>query len=95
MINGLYDGVMTRELDRFSIQTSALLTVEEPPYAKLATQPLVTSIDKEVRSQDIYAFTHSMGLMSAVEWRSSWHEHRSRAGMGNDAGDITARGLAQ
>lgn len=56
MINGLYDGAMTRELDRFSIQTPALLTVEEPQHAKLATQPRVTSIDKEVRSQDIYAF---------------------------------------
>ena len=70
MINGLYDGAMTRELGRFSIQTPALLTAEEPQHAKLATQPRVTSIDKEVRSQGIYAFHGSMGLMSAVEQRS-------------------------
>lgn len=53
---------MTRDLDQFSIQTSAVLAVEEPQYATLATQPLATYIDKEVRSRYIHAFPRSIAI---------------------------------
>jgi ribonucleoside-diphosphate reductase alpha chain len=60
-ISGLYDGATTRELDQLSIQTAAGLIVEEPQYAKLAARLLSTFIDKEVRNQEIHAFSQSIG----------------------------------
>ena len=59
-ISGLYDGATTRELDQLSIQTAAALIVEEPEYAKLAARLLATYIDKEVRNQEIHAFSQSV-----------------------------------
>lgn len=59
-ISGLYDGATTRELDRLSIQTAAALIVEEPQYSKLAARLLATYIDKEVRNQEIHAFSQSI-----------------------------------
>jgi ribonucleoside-diphosphate reductase alpha chain len=59
-ISGLYDGATTRELDQLSIQTAAALIVEEPQYAKLAARLLSTFVDKEVRGQEIHAFSQSI-----------------------------------
>jgi len=59
-ISGLYDGATTRELDQLSIQTAAALIVEEPQYARLAARLLATTIDKEVRNQEIHAFSQSV-----------------------------------
>lgn len=59
-INGLYDGATTRELDRLSIQTAAGLIAPEPQYAKLAARLLATYIEKEVRNQEIHAFSQSI-----------------------------------
>jgi ribonucleoside-diphosphate reductase alpha chain len=61
-ISGLYDGARTRELDQLSIQTAAALIVEEPQYAKLAARLLSTYIDKEVRNQEIHAFSQSISM---------------------------------
>ena len=59
-ISGLYDGATTSELDRLSIQTAAALITEEPHYGKLAARLLSTYIDKEVRNQEIHAFSQSI-----------------------------------
>ena len=59
-ISGLYDGATTRELDQLSIQTAAGLIVDEPQYAKLAARLLATYVDKEVRNQEIHAFSQSV-----------------------------------
>jgi ribonucleoside-diphosphate reductase alpha chain len=59
-ISGLYDGATTRELDQLSIQTAASLIAEEPEYGKLAARLLATYIDKEVRGQEIHAFSQSV-----------------------------------
>ena len=61
-ISGLYDGATTRELDQLSIQTAAGLIAEEPEYAKLAARLLGTYIDKEVRGQEVQAFSQAIGL---------------------------------
>jgi len=69
-ISGLYDGASTRELDQLSIQTAAALISEEPQYAKLAARLLSTYVDKEVRNQEIHAFSqavstaHRLGIVS-------------------------------
>ncbi len=65
-ISGLYDGATTRELDQLSIQTAAALIVEEPQYAKLAARLLSTFIDKEVRNQEIHAFSQSIGAANRL-----------------------------
>jgi ribonucleoside-diphosphate reductase alpha chain len=62
-INGLYDGATTRELDQLSIQTAAGLIAEEPQYAKLAARLLGTYIDKEVRGQEVHAFSQSIVVL--------------------------------
>ncbi|HEY4242775.1 MAG TPA: ribonucleoside-diphosphate reductase subunit alpha [Kofleriaceae bacterium] len=59
-ISGLYDGATTSELDRLSIQTAAALITEEPQYGRLAARLLATYIDKEVRNQEIHAFSQSI-----------------------------------
>src|SRR5688572_1701869 len=59
-ISGLYDGATTRELDRLSIQTAAALIAEQPEYAKLAARLLSTYVEKEVRNQEIHAFSQSI-----------------------------------
>ncbi len=70
-ISGLYDGASTRELDQLSIQTAAGLIVEEPQYAKLAARLLSAYIEKEVRGQEIHAYSqaishaHELGLVNA------------------------------
>ena len=61
-ISGLYDGATTRELDQLSIQTAASLIVEEPQYARLAARLLATYIEKEVRGQEIHAFSQSVSV---------------------------------
>ncbi len=69
-ISGLYDGATTRELDRLSIQTAAALIVDEPQYANLAARLLATYVEKEVRNQEIHAFSqsiargHQLGLVN-------------------------------
>ena len=59
-ISGLYDGATTSELDRLSIQTAASLITEEPQYGRLAARLLGTYIDKEVRNQEIHAFSQAI-----------------------------------
>ncbi len=69
-ISGLVDGATTTELDELSIRTAAALIVEEPNYSRLAARLLATTIDKEVRNQDIHSFSqsiasgHEQGLIS-------------------------------
>jgi ribonucleoside-diphosphate reductase alpha chain len=59
-ISGLYDGASTRELDQLSIQTAAALIAEEPEYSKLAARLLGTYVEKEVRNQEIHAFSQAV-----------------------------------
>jgi ribonucleoside-diphosphate reductase alpha chain len=65
-ISGLYDGATTRELDQLSIQTAAALIVEEPEYTRLAARLLATYIDKEVRNQEIQAFSQSIAVCQGL-----------------------------
>ncbi len=69
-ISGLYDGATTRELDQLSIRTAAGLIAEEPQNSRLAARLLSTFIEKEVRNQEIHAFSqsiatgHDLGLIN-------------------------------
>lgn len=46
VIDGLYDGVTTEELDRLAAETAASLTVRHPDYAKLAARIEVSNLHK-------------------------------------------------
>jgi len=69
-IGGLFDGATTRALDELSIHTAAALIAEEPQYGELASRLLSAYIDKEVRGQEIHAFSqsiatgHRLGIVS-------------------------------
>src|SRR5215470_3017736 len=62
-ISVLYDGANTKELDRLSIQTAAMLTAEDPEYSKIAARLLSTYIDKEVANQEIHSFSQSIAMV--------------------------------
>ena len=46
VINGLYDGVTTQELDNLAAETAASLTTKHPDYAKLAARIAVSNLHK-------------------------------------------------
>ncbi len=46
VINGLYDGVSTMELDNLAAETSAALAIKHPDYAKLAARIAVSNLHK-------------------------------------------------
>ena len=46
VINGIYDGVTTVELDNLAAETSASLTTSHPDYAKLAARIAISNLHK-------------------------------------------------
>ncbi len=46
VINGLYDGVTTVELDNLAAETAATMTTRHPDYAKLAARIAISSLHK-------------------------------------------------
>ena len=46
VINGLYDGVSTQELDNLAAEISATMTTRHPDYAKLAARIVVSNLHK-------------------------------------------------
>ncbi|MFW7380154.1 MAG: ribonucleoside-diphosphate reductase subunit alpha [Oligoflexus sp.] len=59
VVNGLYDGVKTLEIDSVLMQTAAMLIGEEPAYSKLAARLLHRYILEEVGQQNILSFSDS------------------------------------
>ena len=47
VIDGLYDGVTTVELDKLAAETAASLTTKHPDYAKLAARIAISNLHKE------------------------------------------------
>ena len=47
VINGIYDGVTTLELDNLAAETAATMTVQHPDYAKLAARIAISSLHKK------------------------------------------------
>lgn len=59
-INGLYDGVSTKELDQLSIQTAVGLIADDPIYSKVAARLMSNFMSKEVENSEIYSFSQSV-----------------------------------
>ena len=49
VIEGLYDGVTTSELDNLAAETAASLTTAHPDYAKLAARISVSNLHKNTK----------------------------------------------
>lgn len=50
VIDGLYDGVTTSELDRLAAETAASMTVRHPDYARLAARIEVSNLHKRTQT---------------------------------------------
>jgi ribonucleoside-diphosphate reductase alpha chain len=59
VIEGLYDGVTTTELDNLAAETAASLTVKHPDYALLASRIAVSNLHKNT----IKSFSRTMQLL--------------------------------
>ncbi|CAH0560591.1 unnamed protein product [Brassicogethes aeneus] len=51
VINGLYPGVSTVELDTLAAETAAMMTTDHPDYATLAARIAVSNLHKETKKQ--------------------------------------------
>lgn len=51
VINGLYPGVSTVELDTLAAETAAMMTTDHPDYAILAARIAVSNLHKETKKQ--------------------------------------------
>lgn len=49
VINGLYSGVTTMELDNLAAETAATMTTKHPDYAILAARIAVSNMHKETQ----------------------------------------------
>lgn len=49
MINGLYTGVTTQELDTLAAETAATMTTDHADYAVLAARITVSNLHKETK----------------------------------------------
>jgi len=59
VIEGLYDGVPTTELDNLAAETAAALTVKHPDYASLASRIAVSNLHKNTTK----SFSNTMRLL--------------------------------
>lgn len=49
VVEGIYDGITTRELDNLAAETAAYLSTKHPDYSKLAGRIAVSNLHKETR----------------------------------------------
>jgi ribonucleoside-diphosphate reductase alpha chain len=49
VIEGIYDGITTKELDQLAAETAAYLSTQHPQYATLAGRIAVSNLHKETR----------------------------------------------
>jgi len=64
VIEGLYDGVTTSELDNLAAETAATMTVQHPDYARLAARIAVSNLHKNTKKTfsdvmtDLYTYVN-------------------------------------
>lgn len=51
MVNGLYPGVTTTQLDTLAAEIAASMTVDHPDYAILAARIEISKLHKETKKQ--------------------------------------------
>lgn len=66
VINGLYNGVTTQELDTLAAETAATMTTEHADYAALAARISVSNLHKETKKQftgELQKSKHTIGFL--------------------------------
>jgi ribonucleoside-diphosphate reductase alpha chain len=65
VVNGLYDGVSTKELDNLAAETAAMMTTIHPEYGDLAARIEVSSLHKETSDSfsDKIAALYEIGIV--------------------------------
>jgi ribonucleoside-diphosphate reductase alpha chain len=64
VIEGLYDGVTTSELDNLAAETAAAMTIAHPDYAQLAARIAVSNLHKNTKKsfsetmKDLYEYVN-------------------------------------
>lgn len=67
VIEGIYDGINTKELDQLAAETAAYLSTAQPDYSTLAGRIAVSNLHKETRgcfSENIKAMYHYQNKMT-------------------------------
>ena len=67
VIEGIYDGISSRELDKLAMETAASLTTKHPDYSILAGRLAVSSLHKETKksfSETVSCSTISFLILS-------------------------------
>ena len=71
VIEGLYDGVTTSELDNLASETAATMTTSHPDYAKLAARISVSNLHKNTKKsfsetmKDLYEYVNPRNAKKA------------------------------
>ncbi len=60
VVNGLYDGVTSEEIDKLVMHTTAMLIADEPEYSKLAARQLHQFVLDEVSKLKVKSFSDSI-----------------------------------
>ncbi len=63
VIQGLYDGVSTKELDELAVETAYSMSVKHPDYDKLATRLVISSLHKDTPS----TFSEAIEMLMSVK----------------------------
>ena len=77
VIDGVYDGVSTSDLDNLAAETAASLTVRHPDYAQLASRIAVSNLHKNT----IKSFSKTASMFSVIEVPSSFSAPTERASL--------------
>lgn len=64
VINGLYTGITTQELDNLSAELCAMMATEHEDYAVLAARIAVSNLHKETKKQFSGKFNFNTGPTS-------------------------------
>jgi len=79
VIEGLYDGVTTSELDNLAAETSAAMTTVHPDYAKLAARISVSNLHKNTKKsfsetmEDLYTYINpATGQKAPLISKEAW-----------------------
>jgi len=100
VVDGVYDGVTTSELDNLAAETAASMTIKHPDYANLAARIAVSNLHKSTKKSfsetvtDLYEYINpETGKKSTIDCRRCIRNHSSECGILGFAIDLRPRFL--
>src|SRR3989338_1764127 len=71
VIQGIYDGVTTSELDNFAAEVAASLTAKHPDYAKLASRIAISNLHKNTKKSFFQTMTDLYEYVDEKSWKKA------------------------